>query len=620
MSKAGLKVVEATQSAKKPAILYGRVSDKKQANKQDGGRVDPFTDDKYSLETQVDACATLARELGYPLDNGRVFKEVYTGFELFDRPKLNETRELIRSGNYGALICHAVDRLVRKASHYELLAEECERYGVELLFVLDKPEDNAIGRFTMSARAFAAEFEREKIKERTMRGKLAKMRAGKFVNGGATYGFRLNNHMAREIDESQAEVIKEIFDVCAKKRFGCQKIAQTLNDKGILTPTGKGRWVVATVHRILTRTDYKGEVTLNKSTWVTQYDKGKKKQKQVARDEKDVIRLTCPAIVSEELWDEAQQVLKSNTATTTRNLSRPALLRGMIFCGKCSHRMYVSAHNNKERPNSFKPRYRCESSRRLNLGIKCGGSTIQAYADEWAWSQVVEHMSKPEVIIDKLQQELDKPLDPQLKVDVETLRAHIKKCEEGQRRLVKALVNADDEYVAETIERELAAEGKKKVQFVADAEFLETRIRAQETKRNGYKLAIRQCKQFADRLATATMFEQRRMLFEILCVRVKFQDKKLSITWRFNPETSQTTPEEIELATTDTKACAVSSQASKAREIVKFIKDSKLRVQSSINGDFVRVGGKDRDTLQQVISLLKEKDFGIDMQFTNYRS
>ena len=58
----------------------------------------------------------------------------------------------------------------------------------------------------------------------------------------------------------------------------------------------------------------------------------------------------------------------------------------------------------------------------------------------------------------------------------------------------------------------------------------------------------------------------------------------------------------------------------KAREIVKFIKDSKLKVQPSINGEFVRVAGKDRDTLQQVIALLKQKDFGIDMQYTNYRS
>ena len=58
----------------------------------------------------------------------------------------------------------------------------------------------------------------------------------------------------------------------------------------------------------------------------------------------------------------------------------------------------------------------------------------------------------------------------------------------------------------------------------------------------------------------------------------------------------------------------------KAREIVKAIKDSKKKVQASIQGDLVRVSGKDRDTLQEIIALLKQKDFGIDMQFTNYRS
>jgi len=58
----------------------------------------------------------------------------------------------------------------------------------------------------------------------------------------------------------------------------------------------------------------------------------------------------------------------------------------------------------------------------------------------------------------------------------------------------------------------------------------------------------------------------------------------------------------------------------KAREIVKLIKNSKKKVQASIQGDLVRVSGKDRDTLQDVIAMLKQQDFGIDMQFTNYRS
>ena len=58
----------------------------------------------------------------------------------------------------------------------------------------------------------------------------------------------------------------------------------------------------------------------------------------------------------------------------------------------------------------------------------------------------------------------------------------------------------------------------------------------------------------------------------------------------------------------------------KAREIVKTIKDSKKKVQASIQGDLVRVSGKDRDTLQDVMAVLRGNDFGIDMQFTNYRS
>lgn len=58
----------------------------------------------------------------------------------------------------------------------------------------------------------------------------------------------------------------------------------------------------------------------------------------------------------------------------------------------------------------------------------------------------------------------------------------------------------------------------------------------------------------------------------------------------------------------------------KAKEVVKFIKDGKFKVQASIHGETVRVSGKDRDVLQEVIGALKAKDFGIDMSFDNFRS
>ncbi len=58
----------------------------------------------------------------------------------------------------------------------------------------------------------------------------------------------------------------------------------------------------------------------------------------------------------------------------------------------------------------------------------------------------------------------------------------------------------------------------------------------------------------------------------------------------------------------------------KCKEIVKKIKDSKIKVQASIQGDLVRVSGKSRDLLQEAIQLLKGADIGLELQFTNYRT
>ena len=58
----------------------------------------------------------------------------------------------------------------------------------------------------------------------------------------------------------------------------------------------------------------------------------------------------------------------------------------------------------------------------------------------------------------------------------------------------------------------------------------------------------------------------------------------------------------------------------KAKEIVRIIKDSKKKAQASIQGDTVRVSSKDRDELQAIIALLRGKDLGLDLQFTNYRT
>ena len=58
----------------------------------------------------------------------------------------------------------------------------------------------------------------------------------------------------------------------------------------------------------------------------------------------------------------------------------------------------------------------------------------------------------------------------------------------------------------------------------------------------------------------------------------------------------------------------------KAKEIVSLVKDSKKKAQASIQGDIVRISSKDRDVLQAIIALLRGKEMGLDLQFTNYRT
>lgn len=58
----------------------------------------------------------------------------------------------------------------------------------------------------------------------------------------------------------------------------------------------------------------------------------------------------------------------------------------------------------------------------------------------------------------------------------------------------------------------------------------------------------------------------------------------------------------------------------KAKEIVRLVKETKKKAQASIQGDMVRISGKDRDDLQAIIALLRSKDLGVDLQFTNYRT
>src|SRR5918992_4284147 len=161
------------------AIVYSRVST--DAQERDG----------TSLETQERACVELAEAAGWLVIDS--IRDAASGFSL-ERPGMERVRRLIREGAVDVVVAYAVDRLARNQTKLAVLLDEAEEAGVALECATEKVEDSPLGKLVMSLRAFAAEVEREKMGERTTRGKIERARTGRMPQafGRGCYGYTYN--------------------------------------------------------------------------------------------------------------------------------------------------------------------------------------------------------------------------------------------------------------------------------------------------------------------------------------------------------------------------------------------------------------------------------------------
>src|SRR4051794_39773577 len=133
------------------ALVYSRVST--DAQERDG----------TSLHTQERACVELVLRSGWSVVE--CIRDAASGFTL-EREGIARARQLLRQGSVDVIVAYAVDRVSRNQNQIGVFFDEAEQAGARLEFVTEKFEDTAIGRFILSARAFIAEVEREKIVER----------------------------------------------------------------------------------------------------------------------------------------------------------------------------------------------------------------------------------------------------------------------------------------------------------------------------------------------------------------------------------------------------------------------------------------------------------------------
>ncbi len=310
--------------------------------------------DGTSLDSQEQACREFVSRTGGVVVS--VVREAASGFTL-GRPGLTELRQLVRERRLDVVVCYAVDRLSRQQNHMGVLFDEFERAGVRLDFVTEQFENTAMGRFILGARAFVAEVEREKIVERTTRGKLQRAQQGQLVQGTGRgmYGYVLSprgrgGDGRRRIHPEQAAVVERIFREFAARR-SVHAIAAALNAEGIETLQGWERttdgqqlrripWYPLTVRRMLQNETYTGRTVYRRTTIAVTTDPrtGRRRRQTVIQPEAHWVEVpgATPAIIARELWEQVQERL-----TTRPQRARPGIalypypLSGHLRCSGC---------------------------------------------------------------------------------------------------------------------------------------------------------------------------------------------------------------------------------------------------------------------------------------------
>jgi DNA invertase Pin-like site-specific DNA recombinase len=485
-----LELPESSEDTSLPALVYCRVSTRRGAA-------------STSLESQRALCSAHAERLGYAV--ARVTQEVFSGAELFGRPKLSRDRADIRSGLFRALVAYSVDRLTRNEAHLAIITAECERAGCRVIFVT---EESGAGR---ADEAYAAGVERSKVVERMHRGRRFHLSQGRpAFTGWDLYGYRRDKEAAAyRVHEPEAAVVRRIFETYASG-VGMHRITAAFIREGLPSPKSGmrpgARWSTGAVSDILNNRSYMGEEYTCKM-------KTGPGRRNLPLPESEWVRLpdgVRPAIVSKELWEACRRVVRTRSAKLNNKGRRPALLRGHIFCAECGAGM---VRNYFKRGKYEYLKYRC-GSRWRPFATECRGAGVPLeLVEEWAWARVESVLDDPSALGSSV---LPSP-DPLLLADLEAARlAHERAEQELLALRPRLLARADGPALHSVFERALAQAEREKQQMEGAIAEIEKRI--DEALRPASELS--RLRELSGLAREALSFDERRLALRALGVKV----------------------------------------------------------------------------------------------------
>jgi site-specific DNA recombinase len=321
------------------AVLYARVSSDLQ--RKEG-----------AIESQVAELQRQIAEAGHVLVKEYI-DDGYSG-TVMDRPGLEQLRKDMKTDRFDTIYFLCADRIAREVVYQNIIIAEIVKYRKQMIISGNDYVNNPENHLTLTMLGAIAEFERAKIIERTTRGKLHRLRQGQLVSPGhCTYGYAYVRKStvsppAMVINEREAAIIRSIFEMYVSGTAGPDGISRLLEEQGVPTRRGKPLWRAGQIRRMLVNHTYTGVRYYNRMTSVKDAPDAKRKTKRgtiVYRDRSEWIGVKVPAIVSQEVFDKAQERMRHGRERYRQPVARQ-LLSGLIECGECgcgfsSYRRYV---------------------------------------------------------------------------------------------------------------------------------------------------------------------------------------------------------------------------------------------------------------------------------------
>lgn len=509
------------------AAVYARVSTR--AQKEDG----------TSLASQVERCRAFAEAKGYHIPDGMVLAEDWPGATL-DRPFLENLRGMVRRREVQAVICYSVDRLSRVAVHVAILAEEADRAGVELLFVTEPLENSPEGQLIRYVRGYAAQVEREKIKDRTVRGKRERARAGGLPTSVKLYGYTTRKGDVRtgggkrQIVESEAATVRKMFE-WAESGVSLVGIRTKLHEKGILSPLGSEWWGQSQIRRVLHNEAYTGKTIAFKYASVeprsASMDKKRyKNTRRELRPESETIELpdVTPALISRSTFESIQRQMQQRKMHPQCENKNQYLLGGRIFCRTCGHAL-------SGEPTHGKRIYRCLGRRHPVPEKRCRQTSFNAdELEAGVWAEVSRVMSNPESVIAELERRKEESQTiGHLEQRLDQLDREVSKLDRQYNLSVDAFT--EEAITMPELKKRKAQTDAKKNELDAERKDIAKKILTARSWNMDPK-AVDDIRALAQHELKNFSYEDRRTLLKGLSVKVWVKDSDVTVSGVFNPD------------------------------------------------------------------------------------